>query len=381
MQITETKIRVSELCQGYIDDGDGGVYGYDDGNHKLTIRPAFQREFVYKDKQRDAVIETVRKGYPLNVMYWSKVTDTEFEVLDGQQRTISLGQYLNGDFAIKINGNDKFFHNLTDTEKQQIRDYELTIYICEGTEEEKLEWFKIINIAGETLTPQELLNATYTGTWLADAKNYFSKRNCVAGAMGDGYIKGNPIRQDYLEKVLSWIADRDGLESGQMYMAIHQHDVDVNDLWLYYQSVINWAKMMFPTKRKGVTDSQDWGILYNKYHNKAYNSNTLETDIQKLLMDDDVTKNSGIIPYVLSDRTKYDEKFLSIRTFTEAQKHRAYERQNHKCPFCQKNGIDIEYAFNEMQGDHIIPWSQGGKTVDDNLQMLCQKCNNMKSDN
>lgn len=375
MQITETKVKVSDLCENYSDNGDSGVFGFDG---KLTIRPAFQREFVYKDKQRDAVIETVRKGYPLNVMYWSKVADDAYEVLDGQQRTISLGQYLNGDFAIKINGNDKFFHNLTDTEKQQIRDYELTIYICEGTEEEKLEWFKIINIAGETLTPQELLNATYTGAWLSDAKSYFSKRNCVAGAMGDGYIKGNPIRQDYLEKVLSWIADRDNLESGQMYMAIHQHDVDANDLWLYYQSVINWAKMMFPTKRKGVTDSQDWGLLYNKYHNKQYNTNILEADIQKLLMDDDVTKNAGIVPYVLSDRTKYDEKYLSIRAFTDAQKRRAYEKQGHKCPFCVKNGIDTEYAYEDMQGDHIIPWSQGGRTVDDNLQMLCQKCNNDK---
>lgn len=376
MTITETKITIAQLAKNYKDDGDGGVFGYDG---RLTIRPSFQREFVYKDKQRNAVIETVLAGYPLNVMYWSKTGDDTYEVLDGQQRTISISQYLNKDFAIKINGNDKFYQNLTDTERERIENYELTIYICEGTEEEKLEWFRVINIAGETLTPQELLNATYTGAWLADAKNYFSKRNCVAAAMGDGYIKGNPIRQDYLEKVLSWIANRDGLGSGQIYMAAHQHDADANDLWLYYQSVINWAKMMFPVKRKGITDSQDWGLLYNEYHNKQYNTNTLETDIQRLIMDDDVTKNSGIIHYVLSNRTKHDEKYLSIRAFTEAQKRRVYEKQNHKCPCCMKNGVDTEYAFEDMQGDHIIPWSQGGRTTDDNLQMLCQKCNNDKS--
>lgn len=165
----------------------------------------------------------------------------------------------------------------------------------------------------------------------------------------------------------------------KMYMAIHQHDADANDLWLYFQTVINWAKMLFPTSRKGMTDVQAWGLLYNKYHNKQYNSNTLESDIQRLLMDDDVTKNSGIIPYVLSDRTKHDEKYLSIRAFTEAQKRRAYERQGHKCPCCVKNGIDTEYAYAEMQGDHIIPWSQGGRTIDSNLQMLCQTCNNDKS--
>jgi len=378
MQITETKIKVSELCRGYKDDGDGGVFGYDG---KLTIRPAFQREFVYKDKQRDAVIETVRQNFPLNVMYWSKVSDSEFEVLDGQQRTISLCQYLNSDFPVKINGNDRFFHNLTDTEKQQIRDYDLTIYICEGSEEEKLAWFKVINIAGETLTNQELLNATYAGTWLADAKNYFSKRNCVAGQMADGFIKGNPIRQDYLEKVLSWIADRDGLESGGKYMAIHQHDADANDLWLYFQEVISWAKRMFPSMSKKLTEVQEWGLLYNKYGRKTYNVSEMYALIDKLLLDEDVTKQTGIIPYVLSSRTKHDEKYLSIRAFPEAMKRRVYEKQHHKCPYCVKNGVDKDYTFEEMRGDHIIPWSQGGRTIEENLQMLCQKCNNDKSDN
>ena len=198
--------------------------------------------------------------------------------------------------------------------------------------------------------------------------------------MGDGYVKGNSIRQEYLEKVLRWIADRDGLESGQVYMAIHQHDADANDLWIYYQSVVNWAKMLFPTRRKGITDAQEWGILYNRYHDRAYNSNALEEDIRRLLDDDDVTKQAGIIPYVLSDRTVHDEKHLSIRAFTEPQKRRAYERQGHRCPACERAGDFTEYAFEDMQGDHIVPWSRGGHTVMENLQMLCRKCNNAKSD-
>lgn len=373
MKITEIKIKVDDLCKGYTDDSEGGVFAY---NGKLTVRPAFQREFVYKDKQRDAVIESIRNNYPLNVMYWSKTSDDTFEVLDGQQRTISICQYINKDYSI----NHRFFHNLTEDEKKQILDYELSIYVCDGTEKEKLAWFRVINTAGEVLTNQELLNATYTGPWLSDAKMHFSKRNCAAGQMADGYLKGNSIRQEYLEKVLLWIADRDKLETGEDYMAKHQNDDDANDLWVYFQTVINWAKTIFPVKRKGITDSQDWGILYNKYHNRQYNSNTLDEETKKLIMDDDVTSKSGIIPYVLSDKTKYDEKTLSIRGFTEAQKMRAYEKQAHKCPYCVKNGVDKEYKFEEMQGDHIIPWSQGGHTTDDNLQMLCQKCNNNKSD-
>lgn len=372
MKITKVTKTVRELTENYRDDGDGGVYGY---NGRLVLRPSYQREFCFRDKQRNEVIKTVRKNFPLGIMYWSKTGEDTYECLDGQQRSISICQYVNKDYPIHIDGNDKFFHNLTPEQQEEILDYEMDINICEGTEEEKLEWFKIINIAGEILTPQELLNATYTGTWLADAKNYFSKRNCVAGQMADGYIKGNPIRQDYLEKALSWIADRDNLESGQMYMAIHQHDADANDLWLYFQTVINWAKMLFPTVRKKITQCQEWGLLYNKYHNRQYNSNTLENDIKQLLMDDDVQNKAGIIPYLLSDMTIHDEKYLNIRLFSDSQKMRAYQKQNGICPCCGQH-----FEFEEMQGDHIIPWSQGGRTVDENLQMLCQKCNNDKRD-
>lgn len=367
MKIEKTNIKVRDLVKNYSDDGDGGVFAYD---NKLIVRPAYQREFVYTDKQRDEVINTVRKDFPLNTMYWSKNQDGTFEVLDGQQRTISICQYYNKDFSI----DHRYWHNLLDNEQYQFLDYELDVYLCEGTEKEKLEWFRVVNIAGTVLTNQELLNATYTGPWLADAKNYFSKRNCVAKAMSDGYLKGNPIRQDLLEKVLAWIADRDGLENGQEYMALHQKDVDANDLWLYFQSVINWAKMMFPTVRKGITDSQDWGILYNKYKDKKLNSNNLEKEIKELILDDDVTKNAGIIPYLLSDRTAHDEKYLSIRTFTDAQKRRAYEEQKGICASCGKH-----FEYEEMQGDHKVAWSKGGKTIDSNLQMLCTTCNSDKS--
>lgn len=371
MKITKTEIKIRDLVKNYSDDGDGGVYGYD---NRLIIRPAYQREFVYGEKQRNAVIDSVRNGFPLNIIYWSKIGDDKYEVLDGQQRIISICQYINGDYSI----NCRFYHNLLDDEKEELLNYSLSVYICEGDEKEKLDWFRVINVAGMVLTEQELLNATYTGEWLSDAKNYFSKRNCVAGQMGDGYIKGNPIRQEYLSKVLKWVADRDGLKTGEDYMAAHQHSPDVNDLWLYYQSVINWAKMLFPNVRKGITDVQEWGLLYNKYHNNTYNSNLLEKDFLKLLENEDITKQSGIIPYLLSDRTYYDEKYLSIRTFNIQQKRRVYEKQNHKCPICEKQGNNIEYAFEDMEGDHIVPWSKGGHTTEDNLQMLCKKCNNAK---
>ena len=241
MDIKMHEIPISEVFEGYIDSDDEGVVGY---GGKLNIRPAFQREFVYKDKQRDEVINTVRKGFPLNVMYWVK-TEDGYELMDGQQRTLSICQYLNGDFSV----NYQYFHNLTESEKQQIRDYKLMVYICEGNDKEKLDWFKIINIAGEQLTEQELRNAIYTGTWLADAKKRFSKSQCPAYNIASNYMSGTPLRQDYLQTMLSWVSDRDGIALEE-YMAKHQHDEDANVLWQYFQEVLSWVQRIFPNYRK-----------------------------------------------------------------------------------------------------------------------------------
>lgn len=372
MELTERRITIRDLVENYKDDGDGGVYGYND---RLTIRSSYQREFVYNPRQRALVIDSVLKGRPLNVMYWAKTGDDTYEIIDGQQRTISISQYATGEFPVKVNGNDKFFHNLNETERERFLNYEVFVYICEGTEEEKLEWFEIINTEGATLTKQELLNAVYHGPFISDAKNYFSKRNCVALQMADGYIKGNPSRQEILEKALGWIADRDGLENGQAYMAQHQHDKDANGLYMYYDEVISWAKRLFPTKRKGITDVQDWGSLYNRYHANTYNSNVLEKEMNELILDDDVTKNAGIIEYLLSNCSPHYERCLSLRQFTPAQKLKAYERQQGICPICGNH-----FEIDEMEGDHIVPWSKGGTTTDSNLQMLCKQCNNDKKD-
>lgn len=362
MKIKLHEIPVREVVEGYIDSAENGVTGY---NGRLNIRPAFQREFIYKDNQRDEVIHTIMKNFPLNVMYWVQSDDGHYEVLDGQQRTISVCQYINGDFSINHMG----FDNLTQTEREQILDYPLMIYICEGTDKEKLDWFKIINIAGEQLTAQELRNAVYTGEWLTEAKKYFSKTACPASAVASEYLNGSAIRQNYLETAIRWIAARDGNEI-EDYMSVHQHDTNCNELWLYFQTVINWVKVLFPKYRKEMK-GLDWGVFYNKYGTGKYDPKQLETRIVELMEDEDVTKHSGIYEYLLCG----DEKYLSVRTFTPKMARTAYERQKGVCPKCKKR-----YEIEEMQADHITPWSKGGKTTADNCQMLCVDCNRRKSD-
>ena len=176
MKITLKEISVRDLTNGFEDNNDDGVIGY---GGVLDIRPPYQREFIYKDKQKEAVIDTINKNYPLNVMYWA-VNEGGFEVIDGQQRTISICQYVNGDFAYMF----RYFHNLQKDEQDRILNYKLMIYLCEGNDSEKLEWFRTINIAGEKLTEQELRNAVYSGSWVSDAKRYFSKNGCAAYGLG-----------------------------------------------------------------------------------------------------------------------------------------------------------------------------------------------------
>mgnify|MGYP002859137792 FL=1 len=360
MKIELHEITVREVAENYTDNNEDGVTGY---NGRLDIRPAFQREFVYKDKQRDDVIRTLKQGFPLNVMYWVKREDGHYDLLDGQQRTISVCQYVNGDFSL----DHRSFSNLTKTEQEQILNYKLMIYICEGNDREKLDWFKIINIAGIQLTEQELRNAMYTGEWLYEAKRYFSKRNCPAYQIAEKYMSGSAIRQDYLETALKWISARDGIEI-EDYMSAHQHDPNCNELWLYFNSVIDWVQVIFPGYRKEMK-GRDWGVFFNKYGKNQYDAKTLEARIVELMEDDDVTNNGGIYEYLLSG----EEKHLSIRAFTPKMARAAFERQKGVCLKCGKT-----FTIEQMQADHITPWSRGGKTIAENCQMLCADCNRRK---
>lgn len=366
MRIELQRIKIRDLTVGYRNNVDtGSVIGY---HGQLNIRPEYQREFVYNDKQRELVIHTVRRNFPLNTFYWSKNSDNHtYEMLDGQQRTISICEYLNGRYSINVDGNQRFFHNLSQEEKDVILNYELHIYICEGTESEKLDWFRIINIAGEKLTDQELLNAAYTGAWLSDAKLKFSKQQGQAYQIGQNYLTGTPIRQDYLETVLNWISDG----NIDTYMANHQHDFNANELWAYFDSVITWVKRTFTNYRREMKGIP-WGILYNDYKDVVFNPQELEIKISSLMKDDEVTKRKGIYIYLLTG----EEKWLSLRSFTDKDKRSKYEQQEGICPICGEH-----FEYEEMQGDHNIPWSRGGKTTYDNLVMLCSKCNREKSNN
>lgn len=393
---------IRDLAEGYMRDSDDGsttdaIFGYDG---KLNIRPSYQRNSVYNEKKRNAVIETILDECPLNVIYWVDKEDGTYEVLDGQQRILSICKYIAGEFAVSA---DCFptkipqdFPNLQTNMPdiaERILDYVPDIYICKGEPSEKLRWFHRINTSGEPLNEQELRNSSYTGAWLSDAKARFSSANGRGVKLADvnpnnnrqePLLNGSWNRQEYLQTALEWASRHEGYtgqNAVEEYMLAHKGDADASQLWQYFSQVLEWVRDKFVAYNKALK-GMDWGPIYDNYCNGFYKGNDIEkcsadinSRIVELSGDDEITASmKGIYLYIITGEGKY----LSIRQFDDKTAHSVYEKQKHQCPYCLKEGNRKEYAFKEMHADHIKPWSKGGKTEESNCQMLCSHHNESK---
>ena len=379
MQIVTKMVTVKDLYEGYENNYEEGVVAY---GGKTNVRPKYQREFIYEGEQLTAVIDTVQHGYPLNILYWVEHEDGTYEVLDGQQRIMSICEFLEGNFYIEVDGCTMYISNIQRRYPEMykaIMDYELEVKVIKGgTKEEHMAWFTRINIAGEKLTDQELRNINYTGEWLTSAKRYFSKTNCAAARIAQDsatpYITNKACnRQEVLELALRWITDSKKDDSVCQYMAEHQNDKDATELWEYFEKVIDWAKTLFPNYRKEYHCRDDWGYLYNQYHNNEYDIDELNEKFEFILAnsgkDGEIQAKKPVILYLFDGK----EKHLSLRAFNDVDKHKKYVEQKGICPICGQH-----FEEKEMEGDHITPWSEGGKTVLSNCQMLCKACNRKK---
>lgn len=378
MEIEKRTVRVGDLVEGFADNGEDGVVGF---GGRLDIRPKYQRDFVYDDDKRNAVIDTLLKGFPLNVMYWAvnegggRGREDAYEVLDGQQRTISIAKFVTGSFSVVRNGSPTYFHGMPKDVRQAVLDYELDVYYCTGTEDDKLDWFHVVNIAGMVLTDQELRNAVYTGPWLTDAKAKFARTGCPAYRIA---MQSDPLlsatlkcnRQDVLALAIEWAAGTKGDEAIRTHMNEHRLDANADEMWTHFKNVIDWVRLKFPKWRKEMR-GLEWSRLYRDHSARALDAADLERKVAELMADEEVQRKSGIYEYVLTG----NETLLNLRVFSDKEKREAYERQNGICAKCED-----PFSFEDMRGDHVVPWSRRGKTVPENLQMLCAPCNGRKSD-
>lgn len=374
---------VKDICDGFIyNQLEGkGLFGL---AGKLTIQPEYQRNYIYADGKRDvAVIESILKGYPLGLIYFNKISDSNLEVLDGQQRITSFGRFVTNKFAVKDeNGMEQYFSGIATDKQQKILDTKLLIYECEGTESEIKEWFRTINIAGVPLNNQELLNAVYSGPFVTLGKEEFSNSQNANVQKWSAYVSGSANRQEYLERALEWVSKGNAGE----YMSRHRFDTEITELTNYFKSVIDWASTVFidvESEMRGL----EWGRLYEKYKKQPYNSKSVSDELKKLYADPYIKNRKGIFEYILGGST--DSKLLEVRVFDEATNKSMCAKQSSvaekkgisNCPLCalghDANKTKI-WHITEMDADHVTAWSKGGATDSKNCQMLCKTHNRAK---
>ena len=382
--ITELKqYTIEDICNGFVyNEYEGkGLFGL---SGRLTIQPEYQRNYIYADGKKDvAVIESVLKGYPLGLIYFNKVEGGQLEVLDGQQRITSLGRFVKGNFAIKINGMEQYFSGLATNQQEMIMQTKLLVYECEGTEVEIKEWFKTINIVGVPLNEQEKLNAIFSGPFVTLAKEEFSNSQNANVSKWKAYIKGDVKRQEILERALQWVSKSNDVSG---YMSQHRYDNNINELKLYFNTVIEWVSSVFIDVESCMC-GLEWGRMYELYHKNAYNPAKVSERVQTLMADDYVEDKKGIFEYILGGEV--DKSLLNIRLFEPSviksvyakQTADAKEKGESNCPLCalsDTNNKNKIWQLKEMDADHVTAWSRGGATDISNCQMLCKTHNRAK---
>ena len=379
-----TDITVADICDGFVyNELEGkGLFGL---GGRLVIQPEYQRNYFYQEKggkREQAVIHSLLRGYPIGLLYFNKVGDDRYEVLDGQQRITSIGRFVTNKFAIKVGGNPMIFDSLPADQKARLLDTKLLIYICEGAESEIKEWFQTINIAGVPLNEQELLNAIYSGPFVTLARAEFSNSQNANLHKWRAYIKGNVNRQDFLACALDWVSKGNISD----YMSKHRYDDNIDELKTYFNSVIDWVATVFRDvypEMRGL----EWGRLYEQYHRTPYDPDAVAEQVRRLYDDPYVRNKRGIFEYVLGGCQ--DPRLLEVRVFDEAVKRAVYARQTAEaqaagvsnCPLCAV-GHDAKrsqiYEYKEMEADHVTAWSKGGASTPENCQMLCKMHNRAK---
>lgn len=380
----EINITIENICEGFIynEHDNKGLFGL---GGKLTIQPEYQRNYIYADGKKDvAVIESILKNYPLGLIYFNRASNGQLEVLDGQQRITSFGRFVNNKFAIKDeNGMEQYFGGISSDKQRKILESKLLIYVCEGTESEIKEWFKIINTQGVPLNNQELLNAVYSGPFVTLAKAEFSNSKSANIQKWKAYIDGkNANRQEFLERALEWVSKGNVSD----YMSRHRHDTNITELKGYFTSVIDWVSTLF-TDVESAMCGLDWGRLYETYRQTPYDPQSVSKKVRELYSDPYVNNKKGVFEYILGGCQ--DTKLLNVRVFDEAIKRSVYALQTTKakstgtsnCEHCaigpEANKSKI-WPQSEMEADHVSAWSKGGATDKSNCQMLCITHNRAK---
>lgn len=399
MQTKNESFSIAELCEGYVNNAMGEEGGVTSMNGKLNIRPRYQRLYIRENDNvwRENLINSIICGFPINRLYFgafAEGSELRYEVLDGQQRLMTICEFLKGNFPVMVNNEPIYGNNLPEDIARIIRKYEVDVTICTGDEDARIKWFKRINQPNSILTEQELRNATYRGEWLDYLKKFF----CATSANSrkqvtdkeDKYYAGRYSRNravercDILETALDWISyyelpdmrDGDKGERIERYMHIHQNDEPNDNVINHYKKVIDWINDTFLNFSEKVDINKiqslagvEWGRLYTLYGNVArtdeetrYISDRVR---EMLVVQTSFGKPAGLYEWVVRGEREGDRGMITPRDFSEENKKKQYALQGGICPISGE-----KLALCDMEAHHIIPWRNCGTNDIENLALL-----------
>ena len=141
----------------------------------ICLDPDFQRNFVWKQKQKSELIESVIMGIPLPLIYLAETMEGNLIIVDGRQRLTTFFHFMDNKFALNglkilpdLNG-CRFSDFEEDKKKRKfatdIEDFQLVIQIIKYPTPDRVRFdiFDRVNRGGTPLNNQEMRNALYQG--------------------------------------------------------------------------------------------------------------------------------------------------------------------------------------------------------------------------
>ena len=387
----------------------------DDGD--IIPNPDYQRDYVYNDKQASKLVESVLMGIPIPTIYLCLEEGNSYSVIDGQQRITSLVRYLKNLFTLsglqelnELNG--MYFKDLPKDIQKKLKSSSLsTITLLKQSSELKYEIFARLNQGAVKLTPQELRNCIYRGTFNNMLDDIAASNPHLNNLFHD---KNN--RKSYQERILRFFAlsnyhdyQSSMLKTMNSFMERHQNDGEdeikaaknkFNNTIDIIKQVLGDNAFMAFDRSKGTIYEKFSGSVYDSIiipfsffdkHSLIANADKIREAILKVKREDEtyrddtyaatgsktrvirrIEKIYSLISEITGDKSTDSER----RLFTEEEKRMLYESSDKKCAICG----NLILSLDDCEIDHIVPFAKGGKTELSNAQIVHRICNREKSD-
>lgn len=388
---------------------------FDDGD--IVPQPDYQRDYVYDEIKASKLVESALMGIPIPTIYLCEEVDGVYSIIDGQQRMTSFVRFLKNEYKLRkleelSNLNGLFFKDLDKATQRNLKSVSLnTIILTKESEALKYEIFARLNQGSVALTPQELRNCIYRGSFndLLDDIAFTNKY------LPELFV-GENKRKKYQEYVLRFFALKNFNDYSSsigktmnIYMSTHKNDDEkaIENAKKLFNGTIDIIKQVLGNDAFCAYDRQ------NKCSMKKFSGSVYDSIIIAFSMfnSHSLMKNADAIRKTIIDIKANNETYSDYTYAATGSKDRVIgrimiiynaikeilekngdttpqvrcfsdnDKQNlwHKHYICSYCGQEI-LAYDDAEVDHIFAYSKGGDTVLENAQLLHRHCNREKND-